>query len=185
MPTPAADRVVHLVLQLFAERGAAEYHGEAVTQTEHALQSAWLAEKAGATPELIVAALLHDVGHLLHGLGEDAAAHGLDDRHEELGYRFLTKHFGPAVCEPVRLHVPAKRYLCATDPAYRASLSPASETSLRFQGGPMTPDEAKAFEANPHFIAACDLRRWDDHAKVPGIATPNVSYFLRYLERIS
>jgi phosphonate degradation associated HDIG domain protein len=181
MTSPFAERLE----RLFADRGAAEYHGEAVTQTEHALQSARLAEQAGATPELIVAALLHDVGHLLHGHGEDAAAHGLDDRHEELGFRFLAKHFGPAVCEPVRLHVPAKRYLCATDPAYRSSLSPASQTSLKLQGGPMSADEAKAFEANPHFAAACELRRWDDAAKVPGLATPGVTHFLIYLERIS
>ena len=180
MPTGLTERLE----RLFAERGSAEYHGEAVTQTEHAVQAAWLAEKSGATPELIVAALLHDVGHLLHGHGEDAATHGLDDRHEELGYRYLAKHFGPAVCEPVRLHVPAKRYLCATDPAYRASLSPASEVSLRLQGGPMTAEEVMAFEANPHFTAACELRRWDDMAKVPGLATPGVSHIMCYLDAI-
>lgn len=153
---------------MYAERGAAEYHGEAVTQLEHALQTALLAERANADPQLIVAALLHDVGHLL-GEGDD---------HEALGYRYLTKYFGPEVCEPVRLHVTAKRYLCTKDEGYRAGLSPESQRTFRLQGGVMTDDEVREFESNPHFAAAVALRRWDDAAKVPGLATPP---FLHYL----
>lgn len=153
---------------LYAERGAAEYHGEAVTQLEHALQTAQLAEQAGADPQLIVAALLHDVGHLL-GEGDD---------HEALGYRYLMKYFGPEVCEPVRLHVAAKRYLCTKDESYRAGLSPESQRTLHLQGGVMTDHEMLEFEANPYFAAAVALRRWDDAAKVPGLATLP---FLHYL----
>jgi phosphonate degradation associated HDIG domain protein len=156
---------------LYAERGAAEYHGEAVTQLEHALQTALLAEQAGATPPLIVAALLHDVGHLL-GDGDD---------HEALGYRYLAKYFGPDVCDPVRLHVAAKRYLCTKDEGYRAVLSPESQRTFLVQGGAMTDDEVREFESNPHFADALALRRWDDAAKVPGLATPT---FLHYLTLI-
>src|SRR6516225_6317978 len=115
--------------------------GEPVSQTEHALQTAWAAEQAGAASALIAAALLHDIGHLLHDLPEDCAHHGIDDAHEVRGARWLVQHFGPDVTEPVRLHVPAKRYLCSTDPAYRSQLSEASELSLKLQGGPFTPAE--------------------------------------------
>ena len=160
---------------LFAERGAAEYHGEAVTQLEHALQTAQLAERAGAEPQLIVAALLHDVGHLLGADGDD------NDDHEALGYRYLTKSFGPDVCEPVRLHVAAKRYLCTKDESYRAGLSPESQRTLLKQGGVMTDEEMREFESNLHFASAVALRRWDDAAKVPGLATPP---FLHYLTLI-
>jgi phosphonate degradation associated HDIG domain protein len=153
---------------LYAERGAAEYHGEAVTQLEHALQTAQLAEQAGADPQLIVAALLHDVGHLL-GEGDD---------HEALGYRYLTKYFGPEVCEPVRLHVAAKRYLCTKDEHYRTGLSPESQRTFLLQGGAMTDDEMHEFESNPHSKSAIALRRWDDAAKVPGLATPPYHHYL-------
>ena len=121
---------------LFATRGRALYFGEAVSEAEHALQSAALARADGAGDTLVVAALLHDVGHLLHGLGEDLAERGLDGRHEEVGHAWLSDYFGPAVAEPVRLHVAAKRYLCAVEPAYLTGLSPASRQSLGLQGGP-------------------------------------------------
>jgi phosphonate degradation associated HDIG domain protein len=167
--------VVGEIERLFADRGAAEYFGEPVTQLGHALQTAALAEAAGAPADLIAAALLHDVGHLLPGPA---------GRHEDLGYEFLRRHFGPAVCEPVRLHVPAKRYLCAAEPRYVDGLSPASVASLAAQGGPMTADEVTAFESTPHFAAAVALRRWDDAAKVPGRATPPLGHFLTYVERV-
>src|SRR5947209_4661571 len=148
------------ILQLFAERGRSAYLGEAVTQEEHALQAAWAAEKAGADAPLIVAALLHDVGHLLHDL-DHAAERGVDDCHEERGRLWLEEHFAPAVSEPVRLHVAAKRYLCVAEPGYFGRLSPASVLSLELQGGPMTEDEATAFRAGPFSAAAIALRRWD------------------------
>lgn len=173
--------VIDEIERLFRERGDAAYLGEAVSQTEHALQAAWAAEQAGAPPHLIAAALLHDVGHVLHNLPEDCADHGIDDCHEELGARFLARHFRPEVVEPVRLHVPAKRYLCATDPAYDAALSPASRLSLRLQGGPMTPAEADEFRRGPFADDAVKLRRFDELAKVPGLPTPAFGHFRGYV----
>lgn len=170
------------LVQLFAERGATEYHGEPVSQLEHALQCAWLAEQANADSSLIVAAFLHDIGHLLHGHGEEAADHGIDDRHEALGDRFLRNHFSTAVSDPVRLHVPAKRYLMRVEPGYRLALSPASIASLALQGGPMSDDERNEFQREPHFEAACRLRRWDDEAKIPGLKTPDLDHVLRYVD---
>jgi [1-hydroxy-2-(trimethylamino)ethyl]phosphonate dioxygenase len=168
--------------RLFIERGGGEYHGEAVTQLEHALQCAALAEAAGHPAAVITAALLHDLGHLLHGYGEDHLDRGVNDRHEDLGARFLTCAFGAAVTEPIALHVPAKRYLCATRPGYAAGLTPASVRSLALQGGPMSADEAAAFERHPHFRAAVAVREFDDRAKVIGQATPPLAHFRTYLE---
>src|SRR4051812_21354128 len=119
-------RVIDELCDLFATRGHGAYFGEDVTELEHALQCAHLAESAGADDALVAAALLHDVGHLLHELGEDVAERGLDARHEEAGAAWLARHFGPALVDPVRLHVAAKRYLCTVEPAYRQGLSPAS-----------------------------------------------------------
>lgn len=173
--------LIERLAALFDERGQEEYHGEAVSQLEHALQCGALAVQAGANDETVVAALLHDIGHLLHRHGEDAAERGIDDRHEALGDRYLARCFGPGVCEPVKHHVAAKRYLCATDSSYRATLSSASETSLRLQGGPMSPRECAEFEHQPHFQATIDVRRWDDLAKVPGLEVPG---FITYVPRI-
>jgi phosphonate degradation associated HDIG domain protein len=174
--------VIERVLRLFQERGGAAYLGESVSQTEHALQAAWAAQKAGAAAALIAAALLHDVGHLLHDLPEDCAQAGIDDAHEERGARWLATYFGPAVVEPIRLHVGAKRFLCATEAGYFDQLSEASRVSLRLQGGPLTPAEVAAFRQNPHAGAAVALRRWDEEAKVPGLNTPALEHFRSYLE---
>src|SRR5262245_10975832 len=127
---------VDIVFRLFETAGSALYFGEAVTETEHALQSAALATAAGAGPTVVAAALLHDVGHLLHSLGEDFTDRGIDDHHENAGAAWLARHFRPEVVGPVRLHVAAKRYLCAVDPDYLAALSAVSQASLRLQGGP-------------------------------------------------
>ena len=175
---PLADAV----FRLFAERGSGLYFGEAVTETEHALQTAHLAEAANAPPTLVAAALLHDVGHLLHGLGEDAAERGIDGRHEAVGAAWVARHFGPAVADPVRLHVAAKRFLCAVNPGYFDGLSSASRRSLELQGGPLSSDEQAAFRAEPHWEAAVALRRWDDAAKVPGLAVPGVEHYRPCLE---
>jgi phosphonate degradation associated HDIG domain protein len=174
--------VLERIDRLFAERGADEYHGEAVTQLEHALQCAALAERAGQPTAVIGAALLHDIGHLLDDHGEGYLDRGCDDRHEELGARFLLRAFGPEVTEPIRLHVPAKRYLCATRADYIAALSPASVRSLEFQGGPMSVLERAEFEAHPHFRAAVVVREYDDAAKVAGLVTPPLAHFRAYLE---
>lgn len=169
--------IIDQLFQLFTAQGQRAYFGESVSETEHALQTAHLAEQAGADDILIVAALLHDVGHLLHGLPEDIAGQGIDGRHEESGSEWLMKHYGPEVVDPVRLHVAAKRYLCAIEPGYLADLSPASLQSLKLQGGPMTQDEMKMFEREPHFKSALAVRRWDDIAKIPGLVVPGLEYY--------
>jgi phosphonate degradation associated HDIG domain protein len=170
------------IVRLFATRGHASYHGEAVSQAEHALQSAHLAEADDAPGPLVVAALLHDVGHLISGHDEDAADQGIDDHHEVAGAAWLSRSFGPEVVEPIRLHVAAKRYLCAVEPEYLLSLSPASRRSLELQGGPFLTEELAAFQAHPHHRAAVRLRRWDDAAKVPGLAVPGLDHYLDRVE---
>ncbi len=175
--------VLDEIRALFAGRGSAAYFGERVTQLEHALQCAWLAERAGASPRMIVAALCHDVGHLLHDAGEDCAERGVDARHEALGGRFLASRFDHDVAEPVALHVAAKRFLASQSESYRLSLSPASSRSLALQGGPMSPWEADRFANQPYAGDAVALRRWDDEAKIAGLATPELDHYLRHAER--
>jgi phosphonate degradation associated HDIG domain protein len=176
-----ATQIRRKVLSLFEQRGDSLYGGEGVTQLQHALQAAQLAEQAGAGPAQVMAALLHDVGHLLHNLPDDAPDDGIDDLHEELGNRWLQRWFVPAVCEPVRMHVAAKRYLCAVEPAYAAALSPPSRQSLALQGGPMSASETAAFESHEFFPECIDVRRWDDLAKDPEAATPPLEHFLDHL----
>jgi phosphonate degradation associated HDIG domain protein len=176
--------VTDRIFTLFREKGDGAYFGEDVTETEHALQCARLAEQSGADPELIAAALLHDIGHLLHGLPEDVAERGIDGRHEDAGASWLGRHFGPAVVDPVRLHVAAKRYLCAVEPSYHAGLSEASRRSLTLQGGVMPSDEARRFEQEPHFRAAIAVRRWDDGAKVPNLEVPGLEHYRPWLHAV-
>jgi [1-hydroxy-2-(trimethylamino)ethyl]phosphonate dioxygenase len=170
-------QTVDEILRLFRDRGRDAYLGESVSQAEHALQAAHLAEVAGAADSLVVAALLHDVGHLLHDLGDDAADRGIDDRHERSGGSWLSRNFGPEVAEPARLHVEAKRYLCAVEGSYLDALSDASKLSLSLQGGAMDPEEIARFEANPHHLDAVRLRRWDDEAKIPGLEVPDLDHY--------
>ena len=154
-----------------------------VNQRQHALQAAWLAEKSGCSDAQIVASLLHDVGHMVHNLGNNPAEAGVDDRHEELGHEFLVRWFGPEVTEPVRLHVAAKRYLCATEVAYFSKLSDDSILSLSLQGGPMSATDVAAFDALPQSAEAVTLRRIDEQAKVKNLQTPPVQHFLPFVER--
>ncbi len=170
------------VLDLYRKGGDEQYFGEAISQTEHALQSAWLAEKAGASPAIIGAALLHDVGHLLHGMGEDIADEDVDARHEAVGAAYLAQRFSTELVAAVSLHVLAKRYLVGTDPAYAANLSPASVHSLELQGGPMGPEEAAEFATKKAAAGAISLRRWDDEAKIVALKTPGLDHFRPYLE---
>jgi gamma-butyrobetaine dioxygenase len=174
--------VVEVITRLFETGGSAAYFGEPVCQAEHALQSAQLAEAEGAPDSLVVAALLHDVGHLLHGLPETIADRGIDGHHEAGGSAWLARNFGPAVTDPVRLHVAAKRYLCAVNAGYRDRLSPASLQSLALQGGPLDAAGVRAFEAEPFHAEAVRLRHWDDRAKVPGLPVPPLSH---YADRIA
>ena len=168
---------------LFAQRGGALYSGEPVTQTEHALQTAWRAEQAGADDELITAALLHDIGHLLQDLGETPTARGIDDLHQFSALPFLRGLFGARVLDAIRWHVDAKRYLCATRPEYQAALSPDSQRSLALQGGVFSADEAQAFIARPHAEDAVRLRLWDDQAKIEGLPTPDLAHYLAIAAR--
>ena len=175
-------RIADEVMELRAGPGREAYVGEAVSQAEHALQAAWLAEREGAPDALVVSALLHDVGHLLVAASDELADRGLDARHEEAGAAWLAEHFGPEVAGPARLHVAAKRYLCAVDPGYRDRLSAASRRSLAFQGGAMTTDEVDGFRRDPHHAEALRLRRWDDEAKIPGLDVPGPEHYRSRIE---
>jgi phosphonate degradation associated HDIG domain protein len=170
--------------QMFAARGQELYGGEPVTQEQHALQSARIAEQEQATPQLIVAALLHDIGHLLDdGFIEEQIPED-DHQHEAMGDQFLRQWFGPEVTEPARMHVAAKRYLCAVDADYFARLSPASVHSLRLQGGPMTGLEALEFRAAPYAEDAVRLRLWDDAAKDLDMVTPPLEHYLDHVQSL-
>jgi phosphonate degradation associated HDIG domain protein len=166
--------VIEDVLAIYDARGAGAYFGERVSMTEHGLQAAHFAQLCGAAPSLVVAALLHDIGHLLEEVPDALEDWTTDARHEEIGARWLARRFAPEVAEPVRLHVPAKRYLCATDRGYFAALSPASVHTLKLQGGPMSPHEVRQFETERYFQQAVQVRRWDDQGKVAGLVTPGL-----------
>jgi len=156
---------------LLAGGAASQYGNETVTQREHALQSALLAERDGAPPVLVAAALLHDIGHLLAAAKHPDMGQETDDLHDRVGAGWLRRRFVDAVADPVRLHVDAKRYLCHAEPGYAAILSQASVQSLALQGGTFGAADAAAWRAQPHAEAALRLRQWDDRAKVPGTAT--------------
>lgn len=176
--------IIDRIFMLFADKGQGAYFGEAVTEAEHSLQCAHQAEQSAANDALITAALLHDIGHLLHGLPEEIAERGIDGRHEEGGAEWLRSYFGPEVVDPVRLHVAAKRYLCAVELDYFASLSPASQRSLELQGGPFTLAEVAGFEREPWFRSAVAVRRWDDSAKTPGLQVPGLEHYRRHLHAV-
>ena len=177
------SQVVSEIFQAFAERGNLAY-GENVTEQQHALQSATLSHDAGEEPVVVAACLLHDYGHLLHNLGEDIADRGVDARHEHVGANRLCQWFDDSLVEPIRLHAASKRYLCWKEPDYRPGLSDASRKSLALQGGVMTDDEAREFEANPHFDRAVRLRRYDDQGKIPEMVTPDLEEFRPLLESL-
>lgn len=170
------DAVVDALFAAFAERGR-QLYGEDVTVEAHCLQAAHLAEQAGAPPELVCAALLHDYGHLLTGQPDDIADAGVDTRHEDLGADALAAWFGPEVTEPIRLHVEAKRYRCGRSAKYVEALSAASVQSLALQGGPLGAAERSVFEARPHAPAAITLRGLDDAAKARDATTPPLEHY--------
>ncbi|HEY3747806.1 MAG TPA: TauD/TfdA family dioxygenase [Pseudonocardiaceae bacterium] len=178
--TSAAD----VLAALFAGEGAADYLGESVTVAEHMLQTGALAAAAGAPDHLVAAALLHDVGHLTGPISGNELMSGTDNHHDDAGADWLARWFPPSVTEPVRLHVAAKRYLCAVDPGYADALSPASVYTLGLQGGPMSEQETAAFEASPHHVDAVAVRRWDDQAKDPAVPTPVFGDFTTLIGRI-
>ncbi|HEX7217716.1 MAG TPA: HD domain-containing protein [Burkholderiales bacterium] len=169
--------VVDEIRKLFEEKGGREYEGEGVSQLEHALQAATHAERAGAPPELVCAALLHDIGHLLNDKGDTPTLRGVDDQHQNAAAPFLRGRFPAAVLEPIRLHVDAKRYLCATRADYYGRLSEDSKRSLELQGGVFSAAQAERFIAQPHAAEAVRVRLWDDAAKTRGAATPDLAHF--------
>jgi phosphonate degradation associated HDIG domain protein len=176
---------------LFAAKGDRMYAGEPVTQLQHALQSGHLAEQAGASDELIVASFLHDIGHLINDQGETPTLRGVDDRHEHVALPFLRDLFGPAVLQPIRLHVDAKRYLCARGDGaiagaeYWAALSIDSKRSLELQGGIFSEGQAAAFRAEPFSQDGVRLRLWDDRAKLRDAQTPPLSHYLALAARVA
>ena len=172
--------IIERIADMLETNGTGLYGGEAVTQTQHALQCAALAEADGASPQLITAALLHDVGHVLDPEFETALAQGQDLVHEDVGERFLSDWFGEEVTQPVQLHVAAKRYLCAVDSSYFGKLSEASVHTLDLQGGPMSKAEIAEFESHAHYGDAVRLRKWDDLAKDPDAETPGIAHFMAY-----
>lgn len=172
---------VDTIFDILARKGGADYGGERVSQLQHALQCAMLAEQAGADSPLIAAALLHDIGHLIDDRAHLMRENGQDARHEMQAERYLKQWFGPDVTQPVRLHVDAKRYLCATDIAYWDGLSDGSKHSLEMQGGPFDRTEELEFIDIPYARDAVMLRRWDDMAKLRDAITPPLEHFRRHV----
>jgi len=168
------DDIVGAIVRMFEIGRRRGYALDKMSHTEHAMQAALVAEEQGAPQSLVVAALVHDIGHFLESWPRDIADLGTNHRHEELGSAWLARGFGPEVTEPVRLHVAAKRYLCAVDEGYLDTLSPSSLRNLELEGGPMGRGEAERFERESYFDQALRLRRIDEVARQPGIALPDI-----------
>ena len=174
------------IFAIYESQGPEAYFGEPVSMSEHALQAAHFAMLEGAPASLSAAALLHDIGHLIdENVPADIADWDSDAAHELLGARWLASRFGAEVSEPVRLHVPAKRYLCATQPEYLSRLSSASVVTLRLQGGPMSASEVAQFEQLPFSREALRLRHWDDQAKIHGLVTAPWDEYRGLLEALA
>ncbi len=169
---------------IYSSRGAGAYFGEVVTTLEHSLQAAYFAQQSNAADALVVAALLHDIGHLIDPAPPEFADWHSDARHEVSGSNWLAQRFGPEVSEPVRLHVPAKRYLCAMDSGFLAQLSPASVRTLALQGGAMSGAEIAAFRLEPFHRDAVELRHFDDRGKIAGLPTPDFAYYRGLIEKL-
>ena len=174
------SEVAGALIALYADRGDHRYD-EAVTQLDHARQCGSLALAAGAEDSTVVAAFLHDIGHLL---ADEQPANDRDRRHEHVGARFLSRWFRDDVVEPVRLYVAAKRFLCSVEPGYGSALSPASVRSLELQGGPMGPVDRERFGRERYGPTAVELRRWDEQAKVPSTPTPEPDVFGSIIEDV-
>ena len=175
--------VVGQIFDAFKLKGSERYGAEEVTQLQHALQCGHLAIKANASERLIVAALLHDIGHILDDRDmPENCSENLNDQHEFRGHQFLVEQFGNSIADPVRLHVVAKRYLCTKNPDYEKKLSPTSLKSFHDQGGKMSPEEVRQFEDEPAFREAIQLRHWDDAAKDVSMVTPPLEDFATLIE---
>ncbi|TNE34641.1 MAG: HD domain-containing protein [Alphaproteobacteria bacterium] len=176
--------IVDFIGEIFARCGAEEYLGEPVTISEHMYQCGHLAEAAGASDELVAAALLHDIGHFTNEFPDNAAELGIDSHHDRAGASILAPFFPKLVTDCVRHHVSAKRYLCAVDPDYFANLSEASVLSLKLQGGPMTEQMVAKFSENADVEAIVQVRKWDDEGKIPGLETGGFDHFAPLLRRL-
>jgi phosphonate degradation associated HDIG domain protein len=179
-----AETIVPFIADIFERRGAEAYLGEPVSLSQHMLQAAHLAEQDGAPDALVVAALLHDIGHFTSSFGTYTPDDREDRHHDEAGATVLEPFFPPIVIACVRLHVAAKRYLCATDTSYFSQLSPASVHTLSLQGGPMNDEEVAQFRANPFHQAAVRVRRFDEASKVPGMPTRAFRDYVPLLESV-
>ena len=178
------ETIVAFLGDIFERRGGEEYLGEPVTMAQHMLQGACLAEQQGEDETIIVAALLHDIGHFTSEFGTFSMDDTSDKYHEEAGARVLERFFPAIVTDCVRLHVAAKRYICATDPDYLAQLSEASIHSLKRQGGPMDAAEIAAFERHPNLREIVRVRHLDDAGKVAGMATPGFAHYAPMVQRV-
>jgi phosphonate degradation associated HDIG domain protein len=179
MHTEQAQIIATEIIDLYTQHGGAEYAGEKVTQLEHMVQAAELAAKQGHEEEVILAAFLHDIGHICVSAEghNEMDGFGIKD-HEEVGGEFLaSKGFSKRLIRLVEAHVEAKRYLTWKSPAYYEQLSAASKKTLEYQGGRMSDEEAKAFEQYPLFQLIIDMRYWDEEAKVEGLPVPDLSKY--------
>ncbi|MGI9426493.1 MAG: (R)-1-hydroxy-2-trimethylaminoethylphosphonate oxygenase [Hyphomicrobiaceae bacterium] len=182
--TLTQSTIVAFLADIFERRGGEEYLGEPVTMAQHMLQGATLAEQNNQNETIIVAALLHDIGHFTSEFGTFSMDDTEDRQHEEAGARLLERFFPSVVTDCVRYHVAAKRYLCATRPDYLARLSAASVHSLNLQGGPMSVAEAAAFEKKPNIEEIIQVRYLDDAGKRSDMSTPPFSHFAPMVQRI-
>lgn len=178
------DTIVDFLGSIFDRRGDEEYLGEPVTMGQHMLQGATLAEKAKLPEEIIVAALLHDIGHFTSEFGTFSMNDTEDRHHEDAGAEVLSGFFPTIVTDCVKYHVAAKRYLCATKPEYFERLSEASIHSLNLQGGPMTAEEVGEFEKNPNLKDIIKVRYLDEAGKDPDLVTPDYAHFAPMVQRV-
>lgn len=178
------DNIVDFIQGLFERRGDDWYMGESVTMAQHMLQSAYFAEKAGADDELVISALLHDIGHYTSEFPQDCLENGVDNDHENAGADFLSPFFSTRVTNPIRLHVATKRYLCATNPAYYKVLSDASKQSLEVQGGPMSETEVTEFEKEANYKDAVRVRHWDEAGKDPDLDMPSLEHYIPRIRQL-
>lgn len=178
------DNIVAFIGDIFDRRGDEEYLGEDVTMAQHMLQGATLAEQAGLSEDIIVAALLHDIGHFTSEFGTYHPDDTEDRHHEDAGAQVLAPFFPSVVIDCVKYHVAAKRYLCATKPDYFNRLSSASVHTLHLQGGPMSDAEVAAFESNPNLKKIIQVRYLDEAGKVADMTTPDYAHFSPMVQRI-
>ncbi len=182
--TLTRENIVAFIGDIFARRGGEEYLGEAVTMAQHMLQGATIAEQNGLPEEIIVGALLHDIGHFTSEFGTYHPDDTEDRHHEDAGEQVLAPFFPTVITDCVKYHVAAKRYLCATKPDYFSRLSPASVHTLELQGGPMTPDELAEFEQNPNLKEIIQVRYLDEAGKRADMETPGFEHFAPMVQRM-